>query len=107
MAHTGVPAVLAAIEGVDFPAGRERLVTAARASGAPEEVVETLRGIPPGRYADREEVAGSVRAERGPDLGRHVVRRPERARPRHGGRPDLAQHLREEPRTPIQEEFGR
>ncbi|MGW4439785.1 DUF2795 domain-containing protein [Streptomyces sp. NPDC004596] len=107
MAHTGVPAVLAAIEGVDFPAGRDRLVTAARASGAPEEVVDTLRGIPPGRYADRDEVAGSVRAARGQDRGRPVARRPERARPRHGGRPELAQHLREEPRTPIQEEFGR
>ncbi|MFC9926541.1 hypothetical protein [Streptomyces sp. NPDC127190] len=26
---------------------------------------------------------------------------------RHGGKPGLAQHLREEPRTPIQEEFDR
>ncbi|WP_227026034.1 hypothetical protein [Streptomyces fodineus] len=39
------------------------------------------------------------------DLDRTAAQRAERAR--EGGRPGLSQHLREEPRTPIQEEFGR
>ncbi|MGQ4418629.1 DUF2795 domain-containing protein [Streptomyces sp. SAS_269] len=105
MARTSVPDVLAAIRGVDFPAGKDRLVTAARAASAPEEVVKALRGMPSERYANREEVARSVRVDPAADLDHDAAQRIERAR--EGGRPGLSQHLREEPRTPIQEEFGR
>ncbi|MFF2200362.1 DUF2795 domain-containing protein [Streptomyces sp. NPDC058145] len=105
MARTSVPDVLAAIRGVDFPAGKDRLVTAARAASAPEEVIKVLRGMPSERYANREEVARSVRVDPAADLDHDAAQRIERAR--EGGRPGLSQHLREEPRTPIQEEFGR
>ncbi|MFJ3718478.1 DUF2795 domain-containing protein [Streptomyces sp. NPDC090057] len=105
MARTSVPDVLAAIRGVDFPAGKDRLVAAARAASAPEEVVQALRGMTPERYADREEVAGSVRVDPDPAVDPDAARRTARAR--EGGRPGFSRHLREEPRTPIQEEFGR
>ncbi|MGW1589821.1 DUF2795 domain-containing protein [Streptomyces sp. NPDC002386] len=104
-ARTTVPDVLAAIRGVGFPAGRDRLVAAARDANAPEEVLRALRGMPPDRYADREEVARSVRVDPAADPDPATARRIARAR--EGGRPGLSRHLREEPRTPIQEEFGR
>ncbi|MFF8404318.1 DUF2795 domain-containing protein [Streptomyces sp. NPDC014846] len=102
MARTSVPDVLDALKDVTYPADRDRLVTAAREAGASGGVVTALRGIPAEEYPSREAVARSVRADAHPDPGR---RRTERAR--HGGKPGLSQHLREEPRTPIQEEFGR
>lgn len=39
------------------------------------------------------------------DLGTNATQRAEQAR--QGGKPGLSQHLREEPKTPIQEEFDR
>ncbi|MES9525957.1 DUF2795 domain-containing protein [Streptomyces capoamus] len=55
--------MLEALKDVTYPAGRDRLVSAARRAGA--------QGA------------------------------------RHGGKPGLARHLREEPRTTIREEFDR
>jgi len=105
MAHTGVPDVLGALKDVDFPVGKDELVAAARSAGASDEVVKALRGIPPERYASREEVARSVRVDPDSDLGHNPAQRAEQAR--EGGKPGLSQHLREEPKTPIQEELDR
>ncbi|MES4891008.1 DUF2795 domain-containing protein [Streptomyces sp. NPDC096012] len=105
MAHTSVPEVLDAIKDVDFPAGKDELVAAARSAGASEEVVKALRGIPPEEYGSREEVARSVRVDPDSDLDHNATQRAEQAR--DGGKPGLSQHLREEPRTPIQEELDR
>ncbi|MER5917223.1 DUF2795 domain-containing protein [Streptomyces sp. NPDC001982] len=91
MADTGVPEVLDALRDVTYSADKAELVTAARSSGPPEEMVKALRGIPPEQYTRREYVARSVRVD------------PEQAR--DGGRPEPSQHLREEPKTPIQEEL--
>ncbi|AYN42809.1 DUF2795 domain-containing protein [Streptomyces dangxiongensis] len=102
-AHSGVPDVLDALKDVSFPADKDRLLSAAREAGASDEVVEALRGIPAEEYGGREHVARAVRAD--PDLGHDATRRAERAR--HGGRPGVAQHLRDAPKTPIHEEFDR
>lgn len=104
-AHTSVPEVLAALKDVSYPTDKEHLVTAAREAGASDEVVKALRGIPAERYTGREDVARSVRVDPDSDLGHTAAQRAEQAR--QGGRPGLSQHLREEPRTPIQEEFDR
>src|ERR1700761_8414315 len=48
-----------ALRDVDFPAGKDELIRAARAVGAPGEVIRALRAIPPEEYANRE-VARSV-----------------------------------------------
>ncbi|MEU0005665.1 DUF2795 domain-containing protein [Streptomyces sp. NPDC006314] len=105
MARTGVPEVLDTLKHVTYPAGKDELVAAAREACASDKVVEALRGIPAGEYAGPEEVARSVGAGPDSDLGHHAEQRAERVR--HGGKPGLSQHLREEPRTPIQEEFDR
>ncbi|MFJ7151487.1 DUF2795 domain-containing protein [Streptomyces sp. NPDC100445] len=102
-AHTGVAEVLDALTDVSYPADRGRLLAAAREAEAPDEVVEALRAIPAAEYDGREEVARALRTA--PAADGATARRTERAR--RGGRPGVAQHLREEPRTPIHEEFDR
>ncbi|MFI9247437.1 DUF2795 domain-containing protein [Streptomyces sp. NPDC053086] len=104
-AHTSVPEVLEALKDVTYPAGRDRLVSAAREAGASDDVVETLRGMPAEEYADRAEVARSVPVTPHADLGHRAVRQGRQTR--RGGRPGPAQHLWEEPKTPIHEEFDR
>src|SRR3954471_6376048 len=97
--HTTIKEVLAALGEVDFPAGKDDLLAAAQAAGASEEVQKALRGIPPDEYANRDEVARSVRldpsTEDGLDASRRGGagggegggRRPARARPARGRRP--------------------
>ncbi|GGS61485.1 DUF2795 domain-containing protein [Streptomyces cinerochromogenes] len=104
-AHTSVPEVLDALNEVTYPAARDRLVSAARQAGASEEVVKALRALPAEDYTGRDDVARSLRVDPDSDLGTDATRRAEQAR--HGGKPGLSLHLREEPRTPIQEEFDR
>ena len=70
MAHrTSARDVVSAIKDVDFPAGKDDLVQAASRSGAAPDVVKALRGIPAEQYANREEVARSVRVDPDSDLG--------------------------------------
>ncbi|MGW5539304.1 DUF2795 domain-containing protein, partial [Streptomyces sp. NPDC004009] len=70
MTHsTSARDVVEAIKDVDFPAGKDRLIEAASRSGAAPDVVKALRGIPAEQYANREEVARSVRVDPSSDLG--------------------------------------
>ncbi|GGT33399.1 DUF2795 domain-containing protein [Streptomyces kurssanovii] len=103
MAHTNVPDVLKAIKDVDFPADKEKLMSAARGAGASEEVVKALRGIPPERYDNRDDVARSVRTDPDSDLGHTASQKAEQAR--KGGKPGLSEHLRDASKTPIQDEL--
>ncbi|GAA4934149.1 DUF2795 domain-containing protein [Streptomyces coeruleoprunus] len=103
MAHTTVPDIMKAIKSADFPASKEDLVEAARRSGASEEVVKALRGIPPEQYTNRDDVAHSVRVDVDSDQDTNRSRRAEQAR--QGGKPGLAQGLRDVPKPPIQEEL--
>jgi Protein of unknown function (DUF2795) len=43
-----------------FQDGKDELIRAARAAGAPGEVIRALRAIPPEEYVNREEVARSM-----------------------------------------------
>lgn len=94
-----------AVKDVDFSAGKDDLVRAARRSGVSEEVVKALRGIPPESCANREEVARSVRVDPGSGLGLSAAQRAEQAR--EGGRPGRSQHLRDVSKPPVQEELER
>ncbi|MDH6228463.1 MULTISPECIES: DUF2795 domain-containing protein [Streptomyces] len=106
MAHaTSAREVVDAIKDVDFPADKNQLIDAARTSGASEGVVAALRGIPPEEYTNRDDVARSVRTDPASDLGVNASQRAQQARA--GGRPGQSQHLREVPKTPIQEELDR
>ncbi|MFI6035788.1 DUF2795 domain-containing protein [Streptomyces sp. NPDC051315] len=79
------------------------MIDAAQRAGASGEVVAALRGIPPEEYANRDEVARSVRVDPASDLGLSPAQRAEQARA--GGRPGQSQHLREAPAPPVQEEL--
>ena len=105
MAHgTSAREVVDALKDVDFPATKDELVAAAsKASGGSEEVVAALRAIPPDEYANKEEVAPSVRVDPASDLDLSPAQRAEQAR--KGGRPGQSQHLRDAPKPPVEEEL--
>ncbi|AEM86735.1 DUF2795 domain-containing protein [Streptomyces violaceusniger] len=105
MSDTDVNKVLDAVRDVDFPAGKDELLDAARRADAPEGVVKALRGIPPEEYQNREEVARSVRVPPDSDLGHSPGQRGEQAR--RGGRPGQSQYLRDVPKPPVEEEQER
>ncbi|MFB8774204.1 DUF2795 domain-containing protein [Streptomyces broussonetiae] len=95
--------VVKAVRDADFPAGKDELVDAAKRAGASQDVVAALRGMPRESYANREEVARSVRVDPDSDLGLSEAQRAEQAR--EGGRPGQSQHLREVPKPPVQDEL--
>ncbi|MER7663576.1 MULTISPECIES: DUF2795 domain-containing protein [unclassified Streptomyces] len=105
MAHATVEEVLGALKNVDFPADKNQLLDEARSTGASDEVISALRGIPPETYDNREEIARSVRTDPDSDLGLSPGQRGEQAR--QGGKPGMSQHLREVPKPPVEEELDR
>ena len=50
------------LEGVDYPASKETLLSVAQENGAPDELVELIAGAPLGEFADREELMNHLRA---------------------------------------------
>ncbi|MEU0742247.1 DUF2795 domain-containing protein [Streptomyces sp. NPDC006134] len=102
---TSAREVTDALKDVDFPAGKDELIDAARKAGASRDAVAALRGIPPESYANREEVARSVRVDPASDLGTSPAQRGRQARA--GGKPGQSQHLRDAPKPPVQEELDR
>src|SRR3954451_6573950 len=104
-AHTTIQEVLAALGDVDFPAGKDDLLAAARAAGASEEVQKALRGIPPDEYANRDEVARSVRLDPSPERALAASRGGEQ--PRTGGGLGLGQHEVDAREPVIEEELQR
>lgn len=105
MAHTDVNEILSSLKDVDYPADKDELLRAAQAEGASDEAIKALRGIPQDRYANRDEVARSVRVDPDSDLGHSASQRAQQAR--KGGKPGLSQHLTDAPKTPIEEELDR
>jgi hypothetical protein len=85
---------------VDYPAGKDRLVAAAQAGGAPQELVAALRTIPPVEYANRSEVAAAVPVAEGQSDSEKA--KEDRA-PNQSG---LAEGAREVSTNPIVEELG-
>ncbi|MET9293382.1 DUF2795 domain-containing protein [Streptomyces sp. NPDC003077] len=102
-AHTSAREVVGALGEVDFPAGKEELIDAAKTAGASSEVIKALRGIPADDYANKEEVAHSVRVDPDSDLGHSRAQQAQQAR--KGGKPGQSQHLRDTSKPPVQEEL--
>jgi|GEM_PF-1850458 len=48
------------LKGVDYPCSTEELVNAAKSQGADENVISTLRQIPPMQFSSSDEVAGVI-----------------------------------------------
>lgn len=105
MAHATLDDVLGALRDVTFPADKAELLEAARSAGASDDVLSALRGVPPETYTNRVDIAHSVRTDPDTDLGHSPAQRGEQAR--QGGKQGLSQHLREAPKTPIEEELDR
>ena len=88
------------LNGVNYPAGKEDLVSRAERNGAPDHVISALRAIPPVEYASRSEVAASVRVD---DPQSDAEKADERRHHTHDG---LAEKETEVPPNPIAEELG-
>ncbi len=50
------------LEGVDYPASKGAVLSAAEGNGAPSEMVEMIEGLPLGEFADLEEFMNHLRA---------------------------------------------
>ena len=50
------------LEGVDYPASKEDLATAAEGNGAPEELLERLRTLGRPSFSDQDEVVAELEA---------------------------------------------
>ncbi|MFD5181274.1 DUF2795 domain-containing protein [Streptomyces sp. NPDC058372] len=104
-AHTTLDEIFAALDAVDFPAGKEELLETAQRAGASGEVVRALQEIPAEEYGSREDIARSVRLDPDSDIPRTAGEKGEQAR--QGGKPGLSQHLRDVPKPPVDEELER
>jgi hypothetical protein len=83
--------VLRYLDTVDYPADKDTLVATAERAGAPEDVLRSIRAIPPVDYRNRAEVVRSVRLDPAP--GRSASRAAEQART--DAPPGVAEHLRD------------
>ncbi len=103
MTHsTSARDVVEAVKDVDFP-GQGHADRRGEPEGRAAGRRRALRGIPAEQYANREEVARSVRVDPDSDLGLSPAQRAEQAR--KGGRPGQSQHFREVPKPPVEEEL--
>ncbi len=50
------------LDGVDYPASKATLLSAAEDNGAPGELIEMLEGLPLGEFSDLEEFMNHLRA---------------------------------------------
>ena len=50
------------VEGVDYPASKEAMLSAAEGNGAPGEMVEMIEGLSLGEFSDPEEFMNHLRA---------------------------------------------
>ena len=50
------------LEGVDYPASKEAMLSVAEGNGAPSEMVEMREGLPLGEFSDLEEFMNHLRA---------------------------------------------
>jgi hypothetical protein len=83
--------VLGYLEDVDYPADKDALLAAAERAGAPDEVLRSIRAVPPVDYRSRAEVARSVQVD--PGAGRSPGRAAVQART--DAEPGIAEHLRD------------
>ncbi|SCG49932.1 MULTISPECIES: DUF2795 domain-containing protein [Micromonospora] len=81
--------VLQYLSSLDYPAEKDDVVREAEREGAPPEVLQALRALPPVDYANGTEVARSAGIDAAPEVD--ASQRAAQARDRH---PRVSQHLR-------------
>ena len=50
------------LEGVEYPANKEEIISAAEGNGAPESVIEAIGSLPTPEFASAEDVVADLRA---------------------------------------------
>ena len=50
------------LEGVDYPASKEAMLSVAEGNGAPSEMIEMIEGLPLGEFSDLEEFMNHLSA---------------------------------------------
>ncbi|OEU96629.1 DUF2795 domain-containing protein [Streptomyces oceani] len=103
MTETTTKDVIRAVTDVSFPANKDELLRVARSNDASPGVLAALREMPPEEYANRDEVARSVRTAPDADRPHSAAQRAEQAR--KGGKPGLSERLRDAERPPVEEEL--
>ncbi|WP_188189136.1 DUF2795 domain-containing protein [Nonomuraea sp. SYSU D8015] len=93
--------VAEALNDLDFPADKERILEHARTHGVTWEAERALRTLPLGEYASLAEVLRSVPVDPAPDRTEDERMRQHR---RQGRRTGLAESMRPVERKPIEEE---
>lgn len=93
-----------ALDGLDFPAGKDRIVEYAEGRGG-DTAIRLVRAIPVAEYRNRGEVTAAVPA----DPAAHTDQTDaEKARERrHHTHPGLAETSKDVPPNPIEQETGR
>lgn len=93
-----------ALDGLTFPAGKDRIVEYAEGKGS-DVAIRLVRAIPLGEYQNRTEVTAAVPA----DPAAHTDQSDsEKARERrHHTHPGLAETSKDVPANPIEQETGR
>ncbi len=82
--------VLEYLSALDYPAGKDDVIREAEREGAPPEVLQALRALPPVDYADGNQVARSASIDAAPEVSRS--QRAAQARDKRHQR--VSQHLR-------------
>lgn len=92
-----------ALDGLSFPAGKDRIVEYAESRGS-DVAIRLVRAIPLGEYQNRAEVTAAVPA----DPAAHTDQSDsEKARERrHHTHPGLAETSKDVPANPIEQEIG-
>ncbi len=99
--------ILDAVSTAPFPADKDELLRAAEDNHAKPEIIDALRAMPPETYESKSEVASSVRLR--PEDDDDVSDSPGQraAQARRDTRGGHAQHQREAPKPPVEEELDR
>ncbi len=50
------------LEGVEYPASKEAVISTAQSNGAPDELIELIEGVPLGEFSGPEELMNHLRA---------------------------------------------
>ncbi len=90
---------------VDYPAGKEDLLTAAQRHGADEDSMRALRALPPVDYRNADEVLRSIDVDPEDRSGTTTTSDKGRRRREHD-HPGLAEHMKETETSPIEQALG-
>ncbi|WP_428965594.1 DUF2795 domain-containing protein [Micromonospora fluostatini] len=82
--------VLQYLSALDYPAGKSDVIREAEREGAPPDVLQALRALPPVEYANGTEVARSADVDAAPEVD--ATQRAAQARDKRHQR--VSQHLR-------------